>query len=207
MYTPAFNSMSADNVVTALRSIRFGHLVTHSEGLQSTALPFVVDDDVTTVRAHFARANQHWSTIDEAEALLIVPGVDGYISPRWYPSKAETTKVVPTWNYELIHLHGTVEIHDDPAWKLDLVSQLTDENEADDPTSTPWQVTDAPADFVAKQLNAIVGVQLNVSRIEGKEKLSQNKTDADRLGAAEGVASTTRLGGRQLGAAMGDRES
>ena len=203
MYTPSFNVMAGADVLPMLRSVRFGHLVTAGDQLRSTALPFITNDDVSIVRAHFARANDHWRSIDGADALLIVPGLDGYISPQWYPSKAEHAKVVPTWNYELIHPHGTIKIHDEPDWKLSLVTELTELNEPDVPGDQPWAVSDAPDDFVNKQLRAIVGVQLNVSRIEAKAKLSQNKSDADRLGAATGLGAVDRVGAPALGTAMG----
>lgn len=202
MYTPSFNIMASADVLLMLRAVRFGHLVTAGEQLESTALPFITNDDVSIAKAHFARANDHWRTIDGAKALLIVPGLDGYISPQWYPSKAEHAKVVPTWNYELIHLHGTIEIHDDPDWKLALVTELTELNEPDVPGDQPWAVSDAPDGFINKQLSAIVGVQLNVDRIEAKAKLSQNKSDADRLGAAAGLGKVERLGAPALGTTM-----
>lgn len=202
MYTPSFNVMAGADVLPMLWSVRFGHLVTAGDQLMSTALPFITNDDVSVAKAHFARANDHWRTIDGAEALLIVPGLDGYISPQWYPSKAEHAKVVPTWNYELIHIHGTLEIHDDPDWKLDLVTELTELNEPEVPGDEPWAVSDAPDDFINKQLSAIVGVQLNVTRIEAKAKLSQNKSDADRLGASAGLEAVTRLGAPALGTKM-----
>ncbi len=194
--------MTGADVVPMLRFARFGHLVTAGEQIRSTPLPFVVDDDVQTVRAHFARANDHWHHIDGAEALMIVPGLDGYISPQWYPSKPEHGKVVPTWNYELVHLHGTVTVHDDPAWVRGVVTELTELNEPDVPGGQPWAVTDAPADFIDKQLRAIVGVQLTVTRIEAKSKLSQNKSAADRSGAAVGLGSVPRPGAAALGARM-----
>ena len=98
-------------------------------GLAATALPFLIDDELTLLRAHFARGNPHWRTIDGADGMMIVPSADAYVSPRWYPSKAVDGKVVPTWNYELVHLHGTIEIHDDAAWKRQVVEDLTVHNE------------------------------------------------------------------------------
>ncbi len=198
MYTPGFNQMAADDVLPMLRSVRFGHLVTSVDGLASTPLPFLVDDDVSIVRAHFARANDHWRSIDGADALLVVPGHDGYISPQWYPSKLEHAKVVPTWNYGVIHIHGRIEVRDDAEWKLSVVSDLTDENEPDVSGGTPWEVNDAPDDFISKQLRAIVGVQLNVGRVEAKQKWSQNRNDADRIGAANGLSEVDRVGAEEL---------
>lgn len=201
MYVPSHFSLEDQAEIRGfLRSTVFGHLVTTDEsGLASTALPFIIDDDLTHVRAHFAKANPHWRTIDGVDSLFIVPGVDAYISPRWYPSKGEHGKVVPTWNYELVHLRGTIEIHDDPVWTRGLVEELTDRNERRLSASdgdVPWTVGDAPEDFIDGQLKAIVGVQLNITSIEAKQKLSQNRNDADRLGARQGLATSESTSSR-----------
>jgi transcriptional regulator len=203
---PAFDLESRVEILDVLQRTVFGHLVTNGPGgLASTALPFVIDDELSCVRAHFARANPHWRELDGSDALMIVPGTDGYISPRWYPSKAEHGKVVPTWNYELVHLHGTISIHDDAEWKLRLVSDLTDHNErhVDDPTlREKWGVSDAPSEFIDKQLKAIVGVQLTISTVEAKRKLSQNKTDADRDGVIDGLNRSSGHRDADLAASM-----
>lgn len=208
MYMPsAFAVEDRALILAVLRQTPFGHLVTtvptaatptglnaaSPTGLNSTALPFVINDDLTTLRAHFSRGNSHWKSVDGTSALMIVPVADAYISPRWYPSKAAHGKVVPTWNYELIHLHGTLTIHDDPEWKLELVSALTDESEArvGEPGRN-WAVADAPDDYIAGQLKAIVGVEFAIGHIEAKRKLSQNKPEADRLGAMGGLQNSAR---------------
>ncbi|MGH1489497.1 MAG: FMN-binding negative transcriptional regulator [Acidimicrobiales bacterium] len=224
MYNPAaFAFDDRQEIVALLRRAALGHLVTHgrtdtgdlsstalsSTALSSTALPFVIDDDLTHVRAHFARANPQWRSIDGAEALLIVPGLDTYISPRWYPSKAENGKVVPTWNYELVHLHGTVEIHDDPQWVRTMVQDLTNQHEgrlSESDQRPPWQVGDAPDEFIAGQLKAIVGVRLNVTKVDAKRKLSQNRTEGDRLGAIAGLTDSASPSDREIAALM-DRPS
>lgn len=202
---------ASSDILAALRQISFGHLVTHTGDVvpgiafMSTPLPFVIDDELSSVRAHFARANHHWRQIDHTDALLIVAHADAYISPRWYPSKAEHGKVVPTWNYEVIHLHGSAEIHDEAEWKLELVNDLTDHNEALVGVSdggVPWEVSDAPSDFIDAQLKAIVGVELTVTSIDGKRKLSQNKPEHDRSGATEGLARTGRPGDAAVGSLM-----
>lgn len=204
MYLPnAFAITSAAEIVEALRRVAFGHLVSDDGSgtgrLESTPLPFLVDDAVGELRGHFARANPHWKNLDGKPALMIVAGPDGYVSPRWYPSKAEHGKVVPTWNYEVIHLRGVMEIHDDPEWTRALVSELTDQNEprVNDPQHRQaWAVTDAPSDFIDAQLKAIVGVRLVVTEVEAKHKLSQNRTGDDRSGATAGlerVPGTTSL--------------
>jgi len=200
MYIPhAFAVASQAEILGTLRRISFGHLVstdvTGRHPLQSTALPFVVDDELSELRCHLALANQHWKHIDGFAALMIVAGTDAYISPRWYASKVEDGRVVPTWNYEVIHIHGTVEIHHDPSWKRALVTDLTDHNERQvgDPERTDeWAVSDAPTEFIDSQLKAIVGVRLEITAVEAKRKLSQNKSVADRTGAIEGLVRAPR---------------
>ncbi len=220
MYSPAaFVESDRSEIVAFLRRAALGHLVTAlpvpgqpvsgqaaTTSIQASALPFVIDDDLTRVRAHFAKANDQWRTIEGVTALLIVPGHDTYVSPRWYPSKAEHGRVVPTWNYELVHLHGTIELHDDAAWKRTMVEDLTDLHEArlSGVDGQPaWQVGDAPDTFIDGQLKAIVGVELTVTTVEAKRKLSQNRSEADRLGAAAALARSADSADRRMGASMG----
>lgn len=196
MYKSAFGIDDRLAVLEAVRAVGVGHLVTVSDSKEpeSTTLPFVVDDSMSVLRAHFARANPHWRQIDGLSALMIVSGPDAYISPNWYPSKAEHQRVVPTSNYELVHIRGAVTVHDDPEWKLRLVRDLTDHHESlvDDPDSPrAWSVDDAPNDFVDKQLAAIVGIEITITSAELKRKMSQNKPDADRQGAANGLRRST----------------
>jgi transcriptional regulator len=196
MYKGAFGIDDHLAVLGAVRAVGVGHLVTASDsgGPESTTLPFVVDDSMSILRAHFARANPHWRQVDGLSALMIVPGPDAYISPNWYLSKVEHQRVVPTSNYELVHIRGVVTIHDDPEWKLRLVRDLTDHHErlVDDPDSPrAWSVDDAPRDFIDKQLAAIVGVEIAITSAELKLKMSQNKPDPDRQGAASGLRRST----------------
>lgn len=210
MYLPSsFAVTSPSEILEALRRISFGHLVTTDStgegGLVSTPLPFVVDDELSELRGHVARSNPHRKLVHGRSALMIVAGPDAYISPRWYRSKAEHGRVVPTWNYEVIHVHGTVEIHDDAAWKHALVSDLTEQNESqvDDPERPEaWAVSDAPSKFIEAQLNAIVGVALKITSIEAKRKLSQNKAEADRRGAIDGLARSAARGALDVAALM-----
>ncbi len=207
MYLPrAFAVDDSETVRTVLRDVGFGHLVTQgagTTGLNSTPLPFLIDDELTTVRAHFARANAHWKNIDGAEALLIVPSTDAYISPRWYPSKAVDGKVVPTWNYEVVHLHGTITIHDDPTWMLEMLHALTAQNEQQVTDETgPWTIEDAPTDYIASRLKAIVGVSMAVTAIEAKRKLNQNKPEGDLQGSAAGLARSPRRKDQEVASLM-----
>jgi transcriptional regulator len=157
--------------------------------IESSFVPFLVDrvDEGVVVRAHLARANKHHGAIgDGAEALLVVTGPDAYVSPNWYPSKAEHGKVVPTWNYSLVHLRGVLRVVDDRGVLLDIVRRLTDRHESTQ--VQPWSIDDAPADYIDAQLRAIVGVEMVVTSVEGKAKLSQNRSDSDREGVRRGLA-------------------
>ena len=170
--------------VALARSTGFGHLtVSGATGLMSTPMPFLADDDGSRVRGHLARPNPILAALP-CDALFVVPVSDAYVSPNWYPSKAEHGKVVPTWNYEVVHLHGRLVAHDGP-WTEQIVRDLTNLHEAAMPA--PWSVDDAPADYIASLLRAIVGVSLQVTRIDAKRKLSQNKSADDISGAITGL--------------------
>lgn len=150
----------------------------------ATLLPIIWEGD--TVTAHMARANPHWRHIGHrAPALLVVTGPQAYISPSWYASKAEHGKVVPTWNYSTVHLTGRAQIHEDGAWLRGAVDDLVERHEAHRPE--PWSSSDAPAKFIQGQLRAIVGIEVSIERVEGKAKLSQNRTDDDRAGVVRGL--------------------
>jgi transcriptional regulator len=180
----AFAEPSRNAAIEMVRAAGFGHLtVAGPRGLVSTPLPILVDDDASVVRGHLARANPVVATAP-ADALVIVPVGDAYVSPNWYPSKSEHGRVVPTWNYEVVHLHGRLVTHDD-AWTLEVVRDLTDHHEAAMPQ--PWSVDDAPDEYVEGLLRAIVGVSLEVTRVEAKRKLSQNRSAADVEGAIAGL--------------------
>lgn len=141
--------------------------------------------------AHFAKANPHWREIGpDTPALVIVTGPDAYVSPTWYAAKAEHGKVVPTWNYSAVHLSGLAQVHDDPGWLRMAVEELTNEHER--PREEPWHGTDVPSSYIDGQLRGIVGVELMLTRVEGKAKLSQNRSQADR----EGVVTGLRQAGR-----------
>lgn len=179
-----FTEDDLDAAVAMARTTGFGHLVVAGpDGMQSTPVPFLIDDGGELVRAHLARPNPLLKQLP-ADALLIVPVTDAYISPSWYPAKREHGKVVPTWNYEVVHLHGRLAAHD-REWTEQMVRDLTDHHEAEMPD--PWSVDDAPADYVGGLLKAIVGVSLDVTRIDAKRKLSQNKATADIDGAVAGL--------------------
>ncbi len=184
MYVPHVNRVSDDDAVRAfVRDVAVGTLVTVGpDGApDATLLPVIWRGE--HVIAHFARANPHWSRITAgARGLLIVQGSNAYVSPAWYPAKAEHGRVVPTWNYSAVQLRGPVTVHDDIDWLRDAVTELTDRHETGRPQ--PWAVTDAPEPYVEGQLRGIVGVELHVEQVDAKAKWSQNRSAADRVGVA-----------------------
>lgn len=150
------------------------------------------------LHGHVARANRQWSVPVTGEAMAIFMGPDAYVTPAWYATKAETGKVVPTWNYEAVHLYGPVEFFTDADRLLESVTRLTRLHEAE--REDPWAVTDAPARFVQSQLKGIVGLRMPVTRIDAKRKMSQNRSPQDRSGVAEGLAQSDRATDRQVSA-------
>lgn len=199
MYIPSH--FAADDAVVndLLVNHGAGNLVTATpDGLLATLLPFIYDPSVGdhgSLLGHLARNNVQWKTPVRGEALAIVAGPDAYITPAAYASKAEHGRVVPTWNYVTAHVYGTLVVHDDTSWLDALVRRLTTKHEA--AVSSQWSVDDAPEAFVQGQLRAIVGVELVISRIEAKAKLSQNRSEAD----VEGVIAHLEARGDQASAA------
>ena len=190
MYVPAHFVAPDDAVDQLLAAPGAVDLVSSTaEGLTATTLPMVHDPVAGTLSGHLARSNPQWrDTV--GEVLVIVRGPDAYVSPGWYASKAEHGRVVPTWDYVLAHVHGTLVVHDDPGWLAAHVRRLTDTHEAG--RETPWAVSDAPERFVEGQLRAIVGVEVRISRIEAKWKLSQNRPGADIDGVVAGLTAAGR---------------
>jgi len=174
------------------------------DSLEASHLPLLLrrdEGEFGTLYGHFARANRQWQALSaDGEALAMFQGVDGYVSRSLYPSKAISGKVVPTWNYTAVHAYGTVEVFDDPGRLLALVGALTARHEAG--RAMPWAVGDAPADYIDGMLRAIVGFALPIRRLEGKWKLSQNRSAEDAAGVREGLARSERGGERALAAAM-----
>lgn len=152
------------------------------------------------VRAHLARANPQWRNLDGAQVLLVCPGPDTYVSPSWYATKAEHGRVVPTWNYTAVHLTGTARVLHDPDELRALVTDLTDVHEQG--RVPRWQVSDAPSAYVDGQLRGIVGVEVAVTGVEGKAKLSQNRSAADRAGVVEGLRGEPGRGAAAVAAGM-----
>jgi transcriptional regulator len=186
MYMPAHFAANESAVDDLLTHHGAADLITATpDGIVATMLPFVYDRGTRTLRGHLARNNDQWRRPVVGEALVIVRGPNAYISPAWYPSKAEHGRVVPTWNYVTAHVYGRLTVHDNPAWVERNVRDLTERHEAGRPQ--PWSVDDAPPQFIEGQLRAIVGVELAITRIEAKFKLSQNRSAADINGVISGL--------------------
>ena len=192
MYVPdPFHEDRPEVLAAAIREIGFATLVT--EGLNANHLPMLLKDGVLT--GHVARANPVWKTGDGA-ALAIFLGPHAYVSPNWYPSKAETGKAVPTWNYITVHAKGPIRWIQDADWLRAHVTALSAHHEG--PRPDPWKVEDAPASYIDSLVRAIVGFELTIETLEGKYKLSQNRPEADQQGvrdslAREGHADIARL--------------
>ncbi|KFG69803.1 FMN-binding negative transcriptional regulator [Microvirga sp. BSC39] len=191
MYQPPhFREDSREVQHALIRAHPLGLLVTlGSVGLVANPIPFVLDASASpqgTLRAHLSRANGQWQDFDpDLEALVVFQGPETYITPSWYAAKREHGKVVPTWNYAIVQAYGRMRVIDDSDWLLRQITAMTDVQEAGRPE--PWNVGDAPAPFVAAQLKGIVGIEIEITRIEGKWKVSQNRSEADRQGVAEGL--------------------
>ncbi|KLK93189.1 transcriptional regulator [Microvirga vignae] len=178
-----------------------GLLVTHgSTGLLANPTPFVLDATASphgTLRAHLSRANPQWRDFDpDQEALVVFQGTETYITPSWYEAKREHGKVVPTWNYAIVQTYGRMRVMDGSDWLLKQITAMTSAQEST--RAEPWAVNDAPADFLAAQLKGIVGVEIEITRIEGKWKVSQNRSEADRRGVATGLRTLGDEGARHM---------
>lgn len=188
MYLPEiFHETNVEEIAGLVERRPLATLVTLQDGsLVADHIPCLFDATGKTLRAHVARANPVWRAFDPSvDALAIFTGLDHYVTPSWYATKRETGKVVPTWNYEVVHIYGRLRAFDDDEWKRALLRDLTARREA--ARSEPWALEDAPEDFIAAQLKAIVGIEISVSRIEAKRKLSQNRAAADRAGVIVGL--------------------
>lgn len=197
MYQPPGFAETDEGVMRALIAAHpLGLLISASpEGVEANPIPFLVsvNDGVTRLRAHMARANQQWKHIrDGASVLVVFQGADTYVTPSWYRSKAEHGKVVPTWNYAMVQARGTARVEQNPDWLGVQVRELTDRHEADQPI--PWKVEDAPEKFVTAQMRGIVGLDIAVTELTGKWKVSQNRPEADRKGVEAGLAETGEAG-------------
>lgn len=189
MYTPSHFALDTESSIDIAQRHGVGDLVIHSsDKLTASFVPFTIDVEggaVCVVRTHLSKANNLAERAHGRPALLLVNVVDDYISPTWYASTNEHGRAVPTWNYVTVHMHGTATVHSDREWLLTHVRALTDAHETG--RSPTWSVDDAPADFIDAKLGGIVGIQLHVTRIEGKAKLSQNRSNDDVKGVVAGL--------------------
>lgn len=191
MYVPSsFREEHIGPLQALIQAHPLGLLITHGiSGLQATPVPFQLYPDegqYGVLRAHLARANPHWRELsDDTECLVMFQGPDAYVTPSWYPGKAVSHRAVPTWNYIAVEVRGRARALADPAWLRRQLEDLTRQHEGIRPE--PWSMADAPADYIAAQLQAIVGIEIPIARIEGKWKLSQNRTADDRQGVITGL--------------------
>jgi transcriptional regulator len=185
VYLPKHFGADDEQTREMLSGLAAADLVTATEqGLWCTFLPLIHESG--SLLGHVARANDHWRLAPVGESLVITHGPEGYITPSWYAATAEHGKVVPTWNYLTAHIYGTLIIHDDVVWLEDIVRRLTVRHEAE--RAHPWTVDDAPRDYIDAQLRAIVGVELQITRIEAKAKLGVQRSAADVAGVIDGLA-------------------
>jgi transcriptional regulator len=212
MYVPEhFRQPDQEQIYSAIQGSPLGILVTaDATGINANHLPFELDrsqGEFGSVLCHVARSNTAWQGADSlpTESLVIFQGPAAYISPTLYASKKETHKVVPTYNYVAVHAYGRIVVHDDPRWLRGLVGRLTQrfETQRDD----PWKMGDAPRDYIDEQLSRIVGLEIQISRLEGKWKMSQNRSVADQEGVIAGLGVSVADTERAVAAVMRRRLS
>jgi transcriptional regulator len=209
MYVPNhFKEDRGPELHDAMRAIGIGTLITNgADGMEASHIPLLLDPEPApygTLRGHIARGNGQWKrTVAGSEALVTFLGPDAYVTPNWFPSKRDTGKVVPTWNYIAIHAYGPLHFFEDKVPLLDIVTRLTNTHEGK--RTAPWAVTDAPADYIDAMLKAIVGFELPIAKLEGKWKLSQNKSESDIAGVRAGLAAEADEDAQALTKAMPGR--
>lgn len=205
MYVPQhFEEQRAEALHELIRSHPLGALVVQGpHGLDADHIPFHLDENAGehgVLLAHVARANPLWKEAkDGDEVLVIFRAEDAYVSPNWYPSKHETHRQVPTWNYRVVHVHGRLSIRDDERFVRGVVARLTRTHESRTGDPRPWKMTDSSEAYIAQMLAAVVGLEVRIERIVGKSKVGQNREARDRINAAEELA---RRGRHELAAAM-----
>ncbi|WP_434559590.1 FMN-binding negative transcriptional regulator [Pseudomonas sp. Z4-20] len=211
MYNPkAFAVEDLPQLHQIIGDCRLAVLVTHGEhGLQASHLPLLLDTQQGpngSLYGHMARANRQWRDLEAgAQALVIFVGADAYVSPGLYPSKVEHGKVVPTWNYVAVHAYGSAEVFSDAQRLRNLVGALTDRHESG--REQPWKIDDAPADYIDSMLKAIIGFALPIQRLEGKRKISQNRSPEDAAGVRNGLAASPDAQDRALADLMPEKSS
>jgi transcriptional regulator len=209
MYLPKYHKESDLAVMHELiRAYPLGTWVTQStSGLTGNHLPFILDAErgsLGTLRAHVSRANPVWKELATTEpSLIMFQGPQSYISPTWYPTKKDNGKVVPTWNYVAVHAHGTATVIQDGNWILEFLTDLTNQQES--PNEEPWAVTDAPAEYIERLLKAVVGIEIVITELNGRWKLSQDEELANRLGTVRRLLEQPESIATSLSALMAER--
>ena len=203
MYQPTHFSQTDAAQIRALVSAHPLATLCHQAGGQPTAdhVPLLWEGDGGphgTLRGHVARANPLWREMTGKTVLAVFHGPQAYVTPSWYPSKAATAKVVPTWNYAVVHLRGTLQPVEDAAWLHALVGRLTQAHEQT--RAHPWAVSDAPRDYLDAMVRAIVGLEIVVTQVEAKWTVSQNRTESDRLGVVAGLSAEPTEDARAMAA-------
>lgn len=202
MYTPEpFSVADTAELVALMRAHPFATLISAGPaGLEATHLPTVLkteEERPIAIECHVARANPQWKEFSSGrDALMIFGGLQGYIRPGWYPSKSVDGKVVPTWNYTVVHVHGRAEAIQDRTWLERHVSELTAQQEHDQPA--PWATDDAPRSYLEAMLRGIIGIRFDIARLEGKCKMSQNRSAVDRAGVINGLRTRDATGDVEL---------
>jgi transcriptional regulator len=205
VYTPQqFEEKRPDVLARAIRDIQFALLVTATNGEYfASHLPMVLKEanGAFTLEAHLARANPHWKAlVGKPASLAVFQGPQTYVSPSWYESKRQHGKVVPTWNYVVVHAHGALEVVEDRDWLLAHLEDLVTANEGG--REQPWAISDAPGEFIQAMTRAIVGLRLTVARLEGKWKMSQNRSQLDRAGTLAGLSASSKPADQAVAAIM-----
>lgn len=191
MYVPKhFDESRVEVMHELMRDCPLATLVTTtSNGLTANHIPLILSENPVpygTLQGHVARANPIWREhLSEIETLAIFHGSDAYITPGWYATKRETGKVVPTWDYAVVHAHGTLRIVDDAQWLRSQIEKLTAHHESE--YSEQWKLTDAPADYIEKLISAVVGIEIVITKLEGKWKVSQNQPERNKESVADGL--------------------
>ena len=191
MYIPKYHAFTDEPALhTHIADHPLGTWVCLADGnLVANHIPLLLDrahGPHGRLIGHVSRANPVWRQLSGGAASVVTfMGPQAYITPAWYPGKSEHGKVVPTWNYVTVHVHGTARAVEEPSWMLDMLTRLTDAQEA--PNPAPWKVTDAPSDYVQRMLRAIVGIEITIERLEGRLKVSQDEDTADRHGTVQGL--------------------
>lgn len=193
MYLPEhFAELRPEQLHALIAANPLGALITAGAGgLDANHLPFELDPSVGThgrLTAHVARANPLWNEVAEGDDVLVIfRAAEGYVSPNWYPSKHEAHRQVPTWNYQVVHAHGRIRVMDDERFVRAVVGRLTRTHEGRLSQERPWKMSDAEKDYLGQMLKAIVGIEVDITRLQGKWKLSQNREERDRLGVIDAL--------------------